>query len=214
MAATSYDSLMPYIATEVNGVPYPTAISAINLAVRRLCLESSCWFEYEEIPLIAGVSDYEPSAASGSSVVRNIKSVTYKDRELTPTTEANVLRDQPWLLNYSGAPSFYTIAGDAVHLMPKPTASEAGSVIVVKSAFVPALDATSADSALIDRFAETIIAGTKSRLMGMVGSVWENQPASMNYKLEFERGISLARIETETSRTMAGLSVTKRRFGK
>ncbi len=214
MAATSYDSLLPYIQTETDGVAYPTAISAINLAIRRLCLESSCWFDYEDIPLVAGVAEYETSPAGGSSLVRNIKSVFYKDRELTPTTEQAASKETPWILTYSGAPSMYYIVGTSIRVMPVPTSSEAGSVIRVKSSFVPGLDAKSASTEFIDRYAETIIAGAKARLMNMVGTVWFNPNSAAFYQAEYERGIALARIETETSRSMAGLQVNKRRFGK
>ena len=214
MAATTYDSLLPFISTEVNEAPYPTAISAINFAVRRLCLESSCWFDYEDVSLMNGVSDYEVSPPSASSIARNIKSVMYKGRELTPVAEYRVAKETPWLLSNTGAPTHYYVTNDGVHVMPTPTQSEAGSVIRVKTSFVPALDAKAADASLIDRFAETIIAGAKAKLMGMVGTVWENQPAAAHYQAEFERGIALVRIDTETSRSMSGLSVNRRVFGK
>ena len=212
MAITSYDSLLPYILTETHGVSYPLAISAINRAVRRLCLESSCWFEWQPIALVAGEADYELSPPS-SAVVRNIKSVMIGDTELQPIPENVLSIESPWLLSNDGTPTSYYAVNGVLHLMPTPTESDAGKQIRVKAAYIPQMDATEADETLLDRHAETITAGAKSQLLTMSGQPWANPALAPVYLAEFEKGIARARIEVEQSESMSGLRVTKRRFG-
>ena len=212
MAITSYDSLLPYVLTETPGVPNPLAISAINRAVRRLCLESSCWFDWQNVTLVADEADYELSPPS-SAVVRNIKSAKLGDTELQPIPENVLSIESPWLLSNDGTPTSYYAVNGVLHLMPTPTASDAGKQIMVKAAYMPQMDAQEADESLLDRHAETIAAGAKSIILVMQGQAWANPALAAVYLAEFEKGIGRARIEVEQSESMSGLQVKKRRFG-
>lgn len=213
MAITSYDSLLPYVLTETEGVSYPLAISAINRAVRRLCLESSCWFEWQSVTLVAGESDYQLTVPNVSAVVRNIKSVQIESSELAPIPESVVSVDRPWLMLNSGTPTSYYAVNGVLHLMPTPTESDVGKSCRVKAAYIPQMDAQEADESLLDRHAETIAAGAKSQLLTMSGQPWANPALAPVYFAEFEKGIARARIEVEQSESMSGLQVKKRRFG-
>lgn len=213
MAITSYDSLLPYVLTETEGVSHPLAISAINRAVRRLCLESSCWFSWQNVTLIAGEADYQLVEPNASSAVRNIKSVQIEGIELAPIPESVVSVDRPWLMTNSGTPtSYYAVNGD-LHLMPTPTESDVSKSCRVKAAYIPLMDAQEADESLLYRHAETITAGAKSILLMMHGQTWTNPTMAQVYLAEFEKGIGRARIEVEQSESMSGLQVKKRRFG-
>lgn len=213
MAISSYDSLLPYVLTETPGVPNPLAISAINRAVRRLCLESSCWFDWQSVTLVAGESDYQMTAPNASAVVRNIKSVQIESSELAPIPENVVSVDRPWLMLNSGTPTSYYAVNGVLHLMPTPTESDVGKSCRVKAAYIPQMDAQEADESLLDRHAETITAGAKSQLLAMNGQVWANPAMASVYLAEFDKGIVRARIEVEQSESMSGLQVKKRRFG-
>ena len=213
MAITSYDSLLPYVLTETPGVPNPLAISAINRAVRRLCLESSCWFSWQNVTLIAGEADYQLVAPNASSVVRNIKSVQIESSELAPIPENVVSVDRPWLVLNNGTPTSYYAVGGVLHLMPTPTESDVGKSCRVKAAYIPQMDATEADESLLDRYAETITSGAKSILLVMQNQAWANPALAAVYLAEFEKGIGRARIEVEQSESMSGLQIKKRRFG-
>lgn len=213
MAISSYDSLLPYVLTETPGVPNPLAISAINRAVRRLCLESSCWFDWQNVTLIAGEADYQLTAPNASAVVRNIKSVQIESSELAPIPENVVSVDRPWLMLNSGTPTSYYAVNGVLHLMPTPTESDVGKSCRVKAAYIPQMDAQEADESLLDRNAETVTAGAKSILLMMPGHAWTNPAMAQVYLAEFEKGIGRARIEVEQSESMSGLQVKKRRFG-
>ena len=213
MAITSYDSLLPYVLTETPGVPNPLAISAINRAVRRLCLESSCWFDWQNVTLVAGEPDYQLTAPNVSAVVRNIKSVQIESSELAPIPENVVSVDRPWLMLNSGTPTSYYAVNGVLHLMPTPTESDVGKSCRVKAAYIPQMDAQEADESLLDRHAETIASGAKSQLLSMNGQPWANPAMAQVYLAEFEKGIGRARIEVEQSESMSGLQVKKRRFG-
>lgn len=213
MAITSYDSLLPYVLTETEGVSHPLAISAINRAVRRLCLESSCWFSWQNVTLIAGEADYQLTAPNASAVVRNIKSVQIESSELAPIPENVVSVDRPWLMLNSGTPTSYYAVNGVLHLMPTPTESDVGKSCRVKAAYIPQMDAQEADESLLDRNAETVTAGAKSILLMMPGHAWTNPVMAQVYLAEFEKGIGRARIEVEQSESMSGLQVKKRRFG-
>ena len=213
MAITSYDSLLPYVLTETPGVPNPLAISAINRAVRRLCLESSCWFDWQNVTLVADEADYQLTAPNVSAVVRNIKSVQIEGSELAPIPENVVSVDRPWFMFNSRTPTSYYAVNGVLHLMPTPTESDVGKSCRVKAAYIPQMDAQEADESLLDRHAETIAAGAKSIILVMQGQAWANPALAAVYLAEFEKGIGRARIEVEQSESMSGLQVKKRRFG-
>lgn len=212
MANASYDILLPYILTETPGVSHPLAISAINRAFRHLCLESSCWYGWHPLVLVAGQADYECTPPD-SAVVRNIKSVVLDGRELNPIPENVVLSETPWLATDTGTPTGYFVERGVVKLMPSPSQTDHGASLRIKAAYVPAPNATEADAGLLDRHAETITAGAKSYLLLMSGQPWANPSLVPIYSAEFERGVSRARIEVAQSESMSGLRIAKRRFG-
>lgn len=215
MAATSYDSLFPYIMLDVDGAPAPVVTAMINKAARELCLRSSCWYEWEDIPLIANENEYDISSPSGSSVVRAVKYAAIGQRALIPETEDRILENKRWMLEQVGEPQiFYMLTDMTMKVYPIPTDVDAGKIMRVKSSFVPALDATSIPSPFIERYSETLIAGAKASLMAMANKTWSNPQMALVYQGIFDTGVDRARIEVEMSYSPTSLRVANRKFGQ
>ncbi len=212
MAATTYDSLIPYIALEVDGAPHPVISAAINLAARELCFRSSCWNAWESIPLIAGTNEYTITASVGS-MARNVRFVGIDNKEVLPDTEDNIYQNQPGILNEVGTPRRFYVKNDMkLVVLPTPATADGGKIMKVKTAFIPALDGTAVPAEFVDRFSETLIAGAKAKMMEMPGKAWTNPQLAQLHKATFETGIDKARIEVEHGYTKADLTVTKRGF--
>lgn len=214
MAATSYDSLIPYIALEVDGAPAPLMTAAINLAARELCKKASCWTAWESIPLVANDNSYAITPVAGATE-RNIRYAGIDGKALTPTTEDNLYLNNAGVLTEVGIPRVFYMVGDmSLRVLPTPTATEAGKLLVVKTAFIPSLDATAIPAELIDRFSEILIAGAKFFLMITPNKAWSNPALAQIYKAQFDNAVTDARIEVESSYSGADMTVTKRGFGQ
>lgn len=214
MAATSYSSLLPYLNIHLDGVPAPVALGMVNLAARELCLQSSCWHEWEDIPLESGVNEYSVTPPSASAMVRAVKYIGIGMKALIPETETTVLDAKRHLLTAVGEPEvFYMLNDMTIKVLPTPTDADVGKVMKVKTAFVPALDATAIPKEFIERFSETLIAGALFFLMSMPGKAWSNPQLAQMYKGAFDIGVDQARIEVQMSYSPANMRVTSRRFG-
>lgn len=212
MASLNYDSLIPYIALDVAGAPYPLIVAMINMAAREFCLQSSCWNEYEDIPLAADKSDYEPSTPNGAQV-RFVKSILINNREILPASEDKVLYYMRSAFSAVGSPLYYYMLNDmAFRVLPKPTLMDAGQIMRVRTVFVPKFNATVFDANLIERYAETLIAGAKARLMEMPGKPWSNPGLAGYNKGLFDVGVAKARIDFELSNVPSEMKVRQRNF--
>jgi hypothetical protein len=215
MAATTYDSLFPYIMIDCEGAPAPIVTAMINKAARELCLKSSCWFEWDEFALESGVDEYQVSAPSASAVVRAVKYVGIGNKAVLPETEQTIYAYKRYLLDSYGEPIvFYMLNDMTIKMLPIPGDAQAGVVVKVKTAFVPALDATSIPAEYIERFSETLIAGAKANLLNIPGKTWTNPGLASVNQAAFEKGVSEARIEVEMSYAPALMKIADRKFGQ
>lgn len=212
MATLSFDSLIPYISLDVTGAPDPLIVSVVSLAARELCLRSSCWSEYEDIRLVADRAEYEPAAPSGAQV-RYVKSIMINNREIDPASEDKILYYMRSTFNAVGSPLYYYMLNDMTfRVLPKPTAADAGQVMRVRTVFVPKLGSVVLDSDLIERYAETLIAGAKARLLEMPGKPWSNPGLAAYHKAAFDDAVSRARIDVELSNVPSSMKVRQRNF--
>lgn len=216
MAATSYDSLLPHVLIDALGVPDLTALSAINMAARELCIKSNCWFESQEIPLIDGVYEYQLDTPNANAIIHGIRQVMINGRELRASNEITAKRDDAKYLEQSGYPQMYFPSSpDTIQVFPKPDSNcaQAGIKLLARCSFAPTVSATSFDSSLTEYHAETIIAGAKARVLAMPSQSWSNPALAVTYKQMFDEMVTKARIEVETSFGSGDLTVRHRRFG-
>lgn len=212
MATLSYDSLIQYITLDVAGAPEPVIIAMTNMAARELCLQSGCWNDYEDIPLVSDVSDYESSVPPGAQV-RFVKSITINNREIDPASESHLLYYKRTAFSAIGSPLYYYMLNDmSFRVLPKPAINDAGQVMRVRTVFVPKFNATAFDSNLIERYAETLIAGAKARLMEMPEKTWSNPGLAAYNKGLFDVGVTKARIDVELSNVPSQMRVKQRNF--
>lgn len=215
MATLNYDSLIPYITLDVAGAPEPVIVAMTNMAARELCKKSGCWNEYEDIVIRAGKSDYETSAPNGAQIsfVKLIR-IEAANREITPTSEEILAYYKRIGAGAVGAPLFYHMLNDmSFRLLPQPADTDDGQIMRVRTVYVPKLGSTVFDAMLIERFAETLIAGAKWKLMEMPNKPWSNPGLAAYNKGVFDEGVTKARIEVELSNTPAQMTIRKRRFG-
>lgn len=215
MAATSYDSLIPYIQIDTEGAPHPLIVSMINLAARELCTQAQCWTAWEVVELESGVNEYAVSAPSSSAVVRAVQYITMRERKaLIPESEANVLETKRHLIDATGEPEcYYMVGGMAIRVLPTPSDADSGKEMRVKASYIPSLDATSIPSEFIERYSEALVAGAKFNLMSMPGKPWSNPQLAVAHKQIFDVAIDKARIEVDTSFSTGSMKVSARKFG-
>lgn len=212
MATLSYDSLIPFITLDVAGAPDPVIVAMTNMAARELCLRSGCWNEHEDIPLVADRGEYEPSMPSDAQV-RFVKSIMLNNREIDPASEDRILYYMRSAFSATGSPLFFYMLNDmSFRVLPKPTVNDDGQIMNVRTVFVPKLGSTVFDSNLIERYAETLIAGAKWKLMEMPGKPWSNPGLAAYNKGVFEEGVTKARIDTELSNVPSSMRVRQRNF--
>jgi hypothetical protein len=215
MAATTYDSLVGFVAVDTPDAPYPLIVSTLNMAARQLCVQSACWNDWIEIPLEAGVSEYDVSAPTSGSIVSNIKYLTLGSKKITPATTQTLLGNQDWAVSAAGEPRFYNVLSDmTLKIYPNPSQSEVGKSMNAYCTFMPTVDSTSVPSKFIERYAETLINGAKAKLMSMPNKTWTDMANSGVYESRFMEGITKARIEVASDYTSVDLTANKLRFGQ
>lgn len=215
MAATSYDSLLGYIRTEVPGVPHPLMIANINLCARDLCNLSSCWADWQEVTLHEGIDEYLLTLPTASATLRHVKHVMLDNKEIAPDSNQNIVRTKPWLLtNVGNISAYYMLSDMTIKVLPKPAAEDEGKILKVYVVYMPGLDATEMPSDLMDRNAETLINGAKANLMAMPGQPWSNPNLASFYLSKYTEGVTKARIELITDYGRADVVVRNKVFGR
>lgn len=215
MAVTSYDSLIPHISIDVDGVPHPVVVAMLNNAARELCTKSQCWNEWESLPIESGVNEYTVSTPTATSIVRSVQYILMGERKaLIPENENNILETKRHLIDATGEPEcFYMVGEMAIKILPTPSDADIGKVMRIKSSFIPTFDAVSLPSEFIERYAEALIAGAKAYLMAMPNKPWSNPTLAAYYKQQFDMLVDRARIEVDMSFSPGSLKVSPRKFG-
>ncbi len=214
MSATSYDSLIPMIALDAPSASDSLIVAMINKSARELCLRSSCWYEWQSVPLISGVNEYETDAPNMSSVVRSVRYIGIGNRALIPESEKSIYENRRGILDQVGEPIVYFMLDNmTIKVYPTPGDSDDGKVMNIKSAFIPTYDAKAIPSHFIDRYAEVLIDGAKANLFIMPKQAWTDAGLAQYYKSLFDTGVDKARIENEMSYSPTSIRVSARKFG-
>ncbi len=190
MAWKKIEDFLPYVMPEVPGCPPNIATTYITLAVINFCAESwawNVWTEKETFP--AGESEIP---------------LTYPTQSKPDGIMQARKNDENYSLHYLGLE-------DGVVQLDQELKQSAD--FQFKIALKPTQGATIIPEWIFEDYVETIAAGTKHKLMSMVGQPWANpNSAAYNYDV-FRKGISQAgsqkRIKEKTRRS---LSVQSRSF--
>jgi hypothetical protein len=195
--------LIPMVAVEALGCPYPTISQAILMASINLCKESLAWAEdSDQIQMQVGNRSYEIDAPTGSvmetvlSAYCNGQPLLSFNRAFTPS-------------NTTGIPTHYNMTSDRLSVSVYPSPASTDYALIVRAAFTPTLTTTTLPDFLdID----VVTSGAKARVMAMPGVTWSNPQLSAYYKSVFDAGITQYRIEEHHGRVPGSVRVQPRAF--
>lgn len=212
MAANA--SLHPYCAPELPGVPAPMLDAYINRAWFDLARQSLCWSEWQSIPLQAGVATYElDTPEDGDARVHTVIFAQQGANVLTPRGMEQQLIYDAAESERLGTPNGYRLEQNKdFHLYPIPQTEDIALPVRVLVAFVPVLSATTIPDQFAEKYLDTLMAGTKAKLMGMVGQPWSNPQAALFWDGVFGAGITDAIVERLKGGTQGAITVRPRAF--
>lgn len=207
-------SLHPYCALELPGVPAPMLDAYINRAWFDLAKQSLCWSEWQSINLQVGQATYTLSDPSdGPARVQTVLFAQQGANVLTPRGMEQLLMYDAAQADRQGSPNGYRLEQNKDFVLyPTPTADDVALPISVLVAFVPQLTATSIPDKFAEKYLDTLMAGTKAKLMAMVGQPWSNPQAAAYFDGLFSAGITDAVTERIKGGTQAPILVRPRPF--
>lgn len=212
MAANA--SLHPYCAPELPGVPAPMLDAYINRAWFDLAKHSLCWSEWQDITLQAGVATYElDTPEDGDARVHAVLFAQQGANVLTARgIEVQLIYDAAQA-ERKGTPNGYRLEQNKDFVVyPTPQAEDIALPIKVLVAFVPVLSATTIPDQFAEKYLDTLVAGTKAKLMAMVGQPWSNPQAAVYWNGQFGSGITDATVERMKGGTQAPIVIRPRAF--
>lgn len=188
--------------------PVPLINDAIMVAVQTLCDEADLITDTVSFTSEIGTRKYTLTIPSGFKLSRvsSVRTTSYPNGlDITSQTEADQVVD-------NGTPRTYYVDGlNKVCLVNTPDVAETVNVTVVLK---PELTATTLEDVFYDTHLDTIMAGTKARLMLMPGKPWTNFELGAAYEIQFRKDCVDARINTMTGNVGGLLVVRPRRFGR
>lgn len=207
-------SLHPYCAPELPGVPAPMLDAYINRAWFDLAKQSLCWSEWQSITVRAGVATYELETPSdGAARIHTVLFAQQGSNVLTPRSVEQQLLYDAAMATRMGTPNGYRLEQNKNFVLyPIPQADDTVLPISVLVAFVPVLTATTIPDQFAEKYLDALMAGTKAKLMAMVGQPWSNPQAAAYFNGLFEAGITDATTERMKGGTQAAITVRPRVF--
>lgn len=207
-------SLHPYCSPELPGVPSPMLDAYINRAWYDLARQSLCWSEWQDIALQTGVATYELNMPEdGDARVHTVLFAQQGANVLTPRGMEQQLLYDAAQAERRGTPNGYRLEQNKhFTLYPIPQAEDVSLPVKVLVAFVPVLSATTIPDQFAEKYLDALMAGTKAKLMGMVGQPWSNPQAAVFWNSQFEVGITDATVERLKGGTQAAVIVRPRPF--
>ena len=210
------DDFHPLVLVDVLGCPAPLIDQALVLAAQEFCRNSLAWTESQDpVVLVDGVQDYELDTPAQSFALA-VRDVWMAGRRLRPVTMAELQLSMPgWAAGTSSAPTCYnaSVERGSIRVFPIPAAANS-QTMVIRTAFAPALTATTLPDFLGTHHAEVLASGAKARLMMMPpDKPWSNPQLGMYHRQLFDNGIVDAKISELHDRVPGPLTVAPRRFG-
>ena len=132
---------------------------------------------------------------------------------LTPRSVEQQLLYDAAMATRMGTPNGYRLEQNKNFVLyPIPQADDTVLPISVLVAFVPVLTATTIPDQFAEKYLDALMAGTKAKLMAMVGQPWSNPQAAAYFNGLFEAGITDATTERMKGGTQAAITVRPRVF--
>lgn len=178
----AWDQFYPYILTDVIGCPLPLVDSALRLAAREFCQDTSAIREWSDPVTATGVTPvFDFDLSTSQELVKVMKAIV-NDVEYDVISYKELPED--W---QSASPA--SIGNKVVQLdvlqyrvFPAPVA---GDVITLQIATCPTIRATSCADDLVTRYADSIANGAKARLMTTKGNAWSDVDLGTHFKTLF-----------------------------
>lgn len=209
------EALLPYLLTDLPGVPDVTAKQALILTAIDFCQQSHAWNEIQDPMTIEdGVNEYDVEVEQGARVVA-VKNVFAANRELRPVTMKELQQVIPnWQSATGSLPSYYNapVGPESIRIYPIPLESN-GAALTMRVAFAPTLAATSIPDSIVNRYLDTLISGAKHRLMMTPEKGWSNLQLAAYHQTQFDDGVVRAKIDILHDNAQGSIKVAPVRFG-
>lgn len=190
----------------VPGCPLDLALNAAREALREFCTRTQLWrAALAPLDLQAGKAEYDLAPPADAEVAQ-VREVHYRGRAL----QARRVEDLQHLGEWRNADP-----ADALqcYLIPTPTvirfypapATDQAAAVVIHAALRPTRLAADCDDVLLDQWEATIAAGARFRLLSM--REWRDGPGAQLALVEFQGGISDARVQVAAGNSRAAMRV-------
>ena len=198
---TAYTALYDDVFPELPGADAPLVLHTIKRTLNDFYERSLYSREVLSLDVVAGQADYTPATALSEPAVYEIGKIldvrlmvtgTTKPKQLLPRSQHQLSNDMPDWDTRQGTPRFYTQkAIDTLTLAYIPADSITAGLKVTVSK-LPLYGGTGFDTFIYEKFAESLAAGVKARMMRMPKKPWSNPGLAQAYMREFDQEVAAA----------------------
>lgn len=211
--SVTYTQFFSEVVPYVNDVPDLVAENAVRNACIEFCEKSLYWQDtVRSQDLVSGTSDYTFTLPADTAVA-HVVDAWADSRRLIPASEE--MLSNIFMFDWherEGAPQYYTqITQTGFTVVPTPNYDVTSGLSVIV-ALKPTRSSTSTDSVLLDRWAEVIGYGARSRLHAMPNQAFTEPTLAATYRAMFLAGINQARVERNRGLVRTSLRVRNPRF--
>lgn len=181
------DALLPQIAVHAAQAPEPTLARELRSAAADFCRRTKTWRKTLTVPILAGTA-LVALALPADAVLADVISARWNDCALEYVSD----RGQLYRNVDSGPAAYLTQTGPLeVQLLPAPNQD---GTLLLRAALAPSQAAASLEDALVEEFADALLAGTLSRVLRVPGTAWHNPQMAGFYAMEYERLCEAAKL--------------------
>lgn len=215
---TSYDSFLPWVLTNVPGVPEVAAIQGLRDASIQFCEQTLIHqVDHDPVTVIANTVDYDLETPVSGTRVHKIMRAWFQGSELRPEAPDQVNSPSIYNQNIGGVTTNKTKPQTFIQkdwatfsVFPIPDQTYPNSV-TLRIALAPLRSATSCEDFLYQNWGEAIAHGASARLLAMPGKSWSNPNAAAYHQTQYQIGINQARQQATHGYVRANLQVRMRR---
>lgn len=193
---TTITELYSRITPELPGCPLPLVKLTLQDVMRDFCIKTELWRETITQDLVDEQTAYTLAPTATEADIRRIVEVTIEDHEYPLDT------------------ALYEFDGDETLTLDddiEPTADYT-SGLVTKVVLVPQINSEEWDSALMNRWSEALVVGTKARLMDDDKEGWGNPRRAARYAIEYQTQLALGSIETNREHKTGSVTIAAREW--
>jgi hypothetical protein len=203
MADTSFSTITARIQGEIPDCPDFFIESRFKEVAMTFFKDTLSWrVDLDPTALIKKTSTYEIEVPSKSAVAE-ILSIVNVDKELIPSTEAQLLvKDAEWR-STTGDPTHYVqLSPDTFTVYPQPAAT-IKQALQIRVAIYPTLDATKIDSVIFNDNYHALIYGTLAAILMMIGKAWSDPSQGGTYAQLYSQEARVALDKNNNGRVRA-----------